>query len=586
MNNFFAFHQAIDGYFSRNEDNTMTLRCRVMTDATIDKAYIRIEPNNEEVLIEMTQEDLGSQQWWSGTIAFDPGNSVTLYVFKFLSSKQQWWLDGRGVQSFMPGRESHFRVSHDVEPADWIYDQVFYQIFPDRFNRCDSIEPDRPLHSWGETLTHEERAFGFHGGNLPGIEQQLDYIQDLGVTALYLNPIFLSSTNHRYNIDDYHQIDPLLGDESHLVSLISNVHQRGMKILLDAVVNHTSNHHQWFNTQFDEFYSLREAGNPGSYHCWNGFKQLPELNYACEGVQQNMYAGDSAFLRHWMRAPYHIDGWRLDAVHMVGEGGSSQQNAFYVKAICDAIRAENDQAYVLGEHFYEASQWLQGDQEDGAMNYYGFAHPIRAFLAGQDIAYHPIQISAQDFEQWLSEARAKIPFKTQLAQFNLLDSHDTARFYWMLEENDALMRIAVAILFCYPGVPCIFYGDEVGMSGGNDPDCRGCFDWDSASWNQPMRAFYQQMITWRKELPALRYGAYLPLVAQDDVWAFARVYQNEAVVLIVNRGETQHNLVLSSDRLGWDNVTMTDLMNGNEVGSLPDAMAPQSFRLFKLVKEQ
>lgn len=140
-------------------------------------------------------------------------------------------------------------------------------------------------------------------------------------------------------------------------------------------------------------------------------------------------------------------------IHMLGEHGTAAGNSYHVQRMRQCMKQENPDAYVLGEHFFEASQWLQGDQEDGAMNYYGFAHPVRAFLANQDIAYHPVRISAEEFDQWLKQARSSIPFANQLAQFNLLDSHDTARFLSLVGGDVALMRTAVTLLFTYIGTP-------------------------------------------------------------------------------------------------------------------------------------
>jgi alpha-glucosidase len=398
---------------------------------------------------------------------------------------------------------------------------------------------------WGEpvaTSHHTTGASEFYGGDLAGIQSKLHYLQSLGISALYLNPIFASPSNHKYDTIDFYQVDPHLGSNQQLAELTNNLHQRGMRIVLDAVVDHTSDQHPWFaaasqaHASARRFYTFDETGN---YVGWKGMSHLPKLDFSCQEVQEVVYRGEDAILRHWLRAPYAIDGWRFDVIHMLGEHGSAAGNAYHVRQMRQCMKQENPDAYVLGEHFFEASQWLQGDQEDGAMNYYGFAHPVRAFLAGKDIAYHPVKITAEEFDQWLKQARCSIPFANQLAQFNLLDSHDTARFLSILEGDEALMRAAVTLLFTYIGTPCIYYGDEVGMEGGQDPDCRRCFPWDSTEWNHMLHDHYRRMIRLRKTHPALRRGDIHTLYAGEHSFVFARTLESDVVITALNRHPTK-----------------------------------------------
>ncbi|ALP41586.1 maltodextrin glucosidase [Aeromonas schubertii] len=315
-----------------------------------------------------------------------------------------------------------------------------------------------------------------------------------------------------------------------------------MRIVLDAVVNHTSTEHPWFappegahgnpDSPWRSFYTFAEDGD---YVSWKGIRSLPKLDFASERVQDVIYRADDAIVRHWMRPPYQIDGWRFDVIHMLGEQGSASGNRHHVRALRGAVKQENPDAYVLGEHFFEASQWLQGDQEDGAMNYYGFAHPIRAFLAGKDIAYQPIRISAAELDRWLRLARAHIPFANQLAQFNLLDSHDTARFLELLGGDRERMALAVTLLMTYIGAPCVYYGDEVGMRGGNDPDCRRCFPWESTRWDHALHDLYRRLIRLRRQRPALRRGDLQTLYAGEHTLAYARTLERDQVVVACNR---------------------------------------------------
>jgi alpha-glucosidase len=237
-----------------------------------------------------------------------------------------------------------------------------------------------------------------------------------------------------------------------------------------------------------------------------------------------------------MRPPYAIDGWRFDVIHMLGEGPGARNNAYYVRALRRAVREENPEAYVLGEHFGEATRWLQDEQEDGAMGYYGFAQPVRAWLAERDVAGDPAQLTTPELESWLTAARARVPYANQLAQLSLLDSHDTSRFLTAVEGDLKRMQLAVTLLFTYAGVPCIYYGDEIGLAGGDDPDCRRCFDWDRARWNAPLHAHYRRLIAWRKQRTEWRHGAYQTLVTSDDALLFARYVDRSVTLVAVNRG--------------------------------------------------
>ena len=350
---------------------------------------------------------------------------------------------------------------------------------------------------------------------------------------------------------------------------------RGMRLVLDAAVNHTGSNHPWFNrhgrhdaagafqsadSPWRSWYSFAgpAAGSTNDYASWKGHGSLPVLDYASPAVRAAIYAEEGAVLRHWLRPPYRIDGWRLDVIHMLGEGAGARNNAYYVREFRRAIREENPDVYVLGEHFAEATRWLQGDQEDGAMNYHGFASPVRAWLAGRDFADHPAHLSTAGFERWLAAARARVPHANQLAQLSLLDSHDTSRFLTAAGGDLAAMKLAVTLLFTYAGVPSVYYGDEIGLEGGGDPDCRRCFDWDRARWRTDLHEHYRRLIAWRRERPEWRRGAYQTLAVGEDALLFARYVEGSVTVVGVNRGAGAGALPLAVERLPVDVASWRD----------------------------
>ena len=554
----FFCHSQVTPWF-KVSNNQLQLTLFVHKELELTQLFIRYEPDNEEELRPMKPcGQQGELVIWRGELPLNRDSGSVLYTFKALTAQEQWWIHAAGVSGSMPPRQSHFHYNPQQKPPIWVQDQVFYQIFPDRFCNGDpsiSVQNGEYQYGggthpviakqWGEPVATDHLGTGaseFYGGDLAGIQSKLHYLQSLGITALYLNPIFASPSNHKYDTVDFYRVDAHLGSNEQLAELTSNLHQRGMRIVLDAVVDHTSDQHPWFTAASDvhatarRFYTFDEKGQ---HIGWKGLSHLPKLDFASREVQEIVYSGDDAILRHWLRAPYAIDGWRFDVIHMLGEHGSAAGNTYHVQQMRQCMKQENPDAYVLGEHFFEASQWLQGDQEDGAMNYYGFAHPVRAFLANQDIAYHPVRISAEEFDHWLKQARCSIPFANQLAQFNLLDSHDTARFLSLLSGDVALMRTAVTLLFTYIGTPCIYYGDEVGMEGGKDPDCRRCFPWDSTEWNHLLHDHYRRMIRLRKTHPALRRGDIHTLYAGEHSFVFARTLESDVVITAVNRHPTK-----------------------------------------------
>lgn len=542
---FMSHSQTSDGLHHEGNLLILTLKTEPVP---FDKVLLRHEPDNEESLVTMVPAgEEGRLRLWTASIPVNEDQAMTHYTFKLVCGPNQWWLDARGVQAYMPGREFHFQYNSEHEPPAWVSEQVFYQIFPDRFcngNPEISVRTGEYTLSggckqavakqWGEEVGGHPGSGSteFYGGDLAGIRSKLNYLQELGVTSLYLNPIFRSPSNHKYDTVDYFTIDPHLGSNEEFARLSADIHTRGMKIVLDAVVNHTSTEHPWFDindvtgegayhhvdSRFRDYYCFN---GDKDYIGWKGVASLPVLNFKNEQVREDIYRGEHSVLKYWLREPYGIDGWRFDVIHMLGEGKGAKNNADYVKAFRQSVKQENSQAYVLGEHFSEASQWLQGEQEDGAMNYYGFAHPVRALLAGIDIAHDPVELSIPEFTEWLLEARAKVPWQNQLAQLNQLDSHDTHRFFTLLKGDKARMRMAAVLLFAYVGVPCLYYGTEVGLEGGEDPDNRRCFPWENVAGSDWL-PFFRQLITLRKHRPELQKGSFELLNCTDDALVFGR----------------------------------------------------------------
>jgi alpha-glucosidase len=557
-------------------------------------AFVRIQPDNEEQIVPMRRAGRCgfADRWqrWEADLPWDPGNGLTLYAFCVAGADDDGghvWLAADGQHASLPAEASMFRVHRQERPPHWVRDQVFYQVFPDRFAR--GLNGGQPNSRHGEVLygsrptpvrqvpwetlpTREHGAHTFWGGDLVGLRERLPMLADeLGITALYLNPVFAASSNHRYDCIDYTQVCPHLGGNAALVELRRATAERGMRLVLDAVVNHTGTNHPWFDRWGHHegqgaavgadsprrgWYAFDDAGRPVG---WKGVDSLPVLDFAHPEVQQAVYAGDSAVLRHWLRPPYSIDGWRLDVIHMLGEGAGAWRNAEHMRAIRQAIKAVQPEAYVLGEHFAEATRWLQGDMEDGAMNYHGFTSPLRHWLAGQEWAGQNARLPTAELLAALTTRLATVPYANQLAQFNLLSSHDTPRWLTLLGGDKALLRLAFTVMFSWPGVPCVYYGDEIGLQGGPDPDCRRSYPWQAEAWDAPLRDHVAALARLRAERAEWRHGGWLPLAAGEHWWAFARVLPGRCSVVLANRGPAVEATV--------------------DLTQLPDAAGPGSVRL-------
>ncbi|MCW8327891.1 maltodextrin glucosidase [Photobacterium sp. SDRW27] len=583
-----------DAFWVVPNPHSMMLTLVSESDTLISAIFIRCEPDNEEKLVDMERgETRGRLQYWHGEIPLNNDKPLTHYCFKVMQNSRQWWLHGNGISPRVPGKESHFKYNRQDQPPAWVKQQVFYQIFPDRFANGDPsisvrtgeycLKGDkRPTlaKEWGESVS-EHGVNGpneFYGGDLKGIHDKFDYLQELGVTALYLNPIFTAPSNHKYDTTDYQQIDPHLGTNAQFAEMVADLHNRDMKIMLDAVYNHTSVNHPWFDmyqcnkgepgaynhpeSKYRHYYQF--AGNGNDYIGWNGIATLPKLNFSNPEVQNYIYAGENAVIKQWLRPPYNVDAWRFDVIHMLGEGAGATNNAHYVRAFRDSAKSVNPDCYVLGEHFFEASNWLQGDQEDGAMNYYGFAHPIRAFFAQKDIAYHNCQIEAEELVDWLNEARSKIPWLNQLSQLNQLDSHDTMRFLTMLGNDSETMQLALLMLFAYIGTPCIYYGTEVALEGGQDPDNRRCFPWERAEHSHPMFEYVQKLIGIRKASKSLQEGSLQWLVAEHQHLAFARTLNNEVNICLINNSSNAKTIEVPLWQLGLEDALLKDQLTNDE----------------------
>jgi cyclomaltodextrinase / maltogenic alpha-amylase / neopullulanase len=424
---------------------------------------------------------------------------------------------------------------------DWVRDAVFYQIFPDRFAHSERLSKPSNLEPWDSAPT----VHGFKGGDLLGVVEHLDYLQDLGITAIYFNPVFQSAANHRYHTYDYYQVDPILGGNEALRQLLDQAHGRGMRVVLDGVFNHTGRgffefHHivengpaspyiDWFIVKQFPLRPYHVPKNEHGYEAWWDLPALPKLNTDNKAVRAFLW--DVAC--HWI--DYGIDGWRLDVPAEIDDDEFWQE-------FRDRVKAINPEAYIVGEIWDDASRWLKGDQFDAVMNYL-FTRACLGFFVGDNLlqaeiagtAYHQIDpLDAEEFAEEIDRLLDLYPRAITEVQYNLLGSHDTARFKTLARGDNSAYRLATMFQMTYPGAPSIYYGDEIGMEGHHDPDCRRPFPWDENRWDREMRDYVQKCISLRRSRPELRAGSFDWLFVGQGIVAYLRKGDQGSVVVALN----------------------------------------------------
>ncbi|MBD2256705.1 glycoside hydrolase family 13 protein [Pseudanabaena sp. FACHB-2040] len=435
----------------------------------------------------------------------------------------------------------------DIQTPDWVKHAVFYQIFPDRFARTHRQVDDPamavPLEDWDAPPT----PFGYKGGNLWGVIDRLDYLQDLGVNAIYFTPIFQSASNHRYHTHDYYRVDPLLGGDTAFYELLKAAHQRQIRVVLDGVFNHSSRGFFYFNDVLENGphspwldwfrvegwpLSAYDGSQAANYIGWVGNRALPSFNHDNPNVREYIMR----VAEYWIKQG--IDGWRLDVPFEVKTEGFWQEFRTRVKAI-------NPEAYIVGEVWRDASFWLDGTQFDGVMNYL-FTGPTIAFTAKDRVLLplveepHYFPYPALDAAGYAAKIQALLElydWQIQQTQLNILSSHDTARILGVADGDEASMALAVLLQMTFPGAPSVYYGDEVGLAGGLDPDSRRVFPAEE-KWNQDLLKLHRELIALRHAHPALRVGTYDCVLAEGDVYTHTRTSPEESILVAVNTGDS------------------------------------------------
>lgn len=582
----------------------------------------------------------------SGSRAFVMRRAYTEGAFDYYELR--WKLDDKPLRYHFEvnGREGHGRseicyynrlgVSDRMEDEyafvivpgfstpDWAKGAVMYQIFVDRFYNGDTsndVEPGEYIYI-GEPCTrvtdwNKYPAYmgvrEFYGGDLQGVLDKLDYLQDLGVEVIYFNPIFVSPSNHKYDSQDYDYVDPHYGkivtdggevlhdgqrensyatkyrqrvtEKENLeasnqlfIRLVEEMHQRGMKVIIDGVFNHCGSFNKWMDREriyegsegyasgayisqdspYRDFFAFRESENykwpyNGSYDGWWGHDTLPKLNYEGSSKLEEYILNIG---KKWVSAPYNVDGWRLDVAADLGH--SNEYNHYFWKKFRKAVKDANPNAMILAEHYGNPKAWLQGDEWDTVMNYDAFMEPLTWYLTGMekhsDGQKPELCGNAECFVAAMKYQMTNLYAPSLLVSMNELSNHDHSRFltrtnrmvgrvshlgYEAAERNVdvAVMREAVVMQMTWIGAPTVYYGDEAGVCGFTDPDNRRTYPWGRE--DQELLKFHKKAIRIHKESSALRLGSLEILYGENNVVSYARFDKDETIVVVINHGEAK-----------------------------------------------
>ena len=538
---------------------------------------------------------LGDRVCFSTAFTAPEEPELIWYHFRF------WRDDGSGCDLDRTGYRSdgqplswQLTVYRRSAVPDWYGEGMVYQIFPDRFRRLSVPDPkglvgDRWVHQnwdedpvWRPDPDGEVRNRDFFGGSLEGIASKLDELAELGVTALYMCPIFESASNHRYNTADYTKIDPLLGNEEDFKTLCAQAKERGIRVILDGVFNHTGSQSIYFNA--DGFYpSLGAAQSqdspysdwfsfhpwPDDYDAWWGIRTLPAVREDVASYVDYIIDGENSIIRRWLKAG--ASGWRLDV--------ADELPGWFIEKARKAVEETKSDGLLIGEVWEDASnkiaysqrrKYLLGSELHGVMNY-PFRTALLTYLKGGD---------ASGFREAMETIRENYPPEAFYANMNFLGTHDTARILTVLgadeppaskeerasfrlspaqrERGIALLRLAALALFSFPGVPTVFYGDEAGMEGWEDPFNRGTYPWGRE--DTAIRDYFTRLSGLRKQRTSLRRGGIRWLEAQGRLVAYIRETAGERSVTVLNAGDTEQSF-----EMDWPWESCTDLLSGRKL---------------------
>jgi alpha-glucosidase len=560
-------HDGSDLYVSNSAPkigDKVTLKVRVPKGYTFDEAYIRLYEDAEPRTHKLDEKSSSkTERWFEVKIIIT--NIHTVYRFVFVGPNKYEWLNAKGLFDHDVHSNNDFQIVAIAENPKWISKSVFYQIFPDRFARSGkvNINPDWAYpRDWNELPRGRSKYTGqeLYGGDLYGVEDKLDYLDDLGVNGIYLTPIFPSRSNHRYDATTFDEVDPILGGDKAFKSLIRSAKKKKIRILGDLTSNHCGVGHQWIITakknksSKERSYFYWDKSIKWGYVGWFGLESLPKLNYSSKALRKAVYEGKNSIVKKWISPKFGMAGWRIDVGNMTGVQGAENHHVEVMQGIRKAMQEVDPATWLVAENGDFIASDLNGLGWQGAMNYQGFMRPFWNWMnrnpeitgGFQGLPFAMPKIDGQQFFESMQEFNASIPWRSLTASMLILDSHDTARFRTVVLGDRSAHLAAMTMLLTYPGVPSIFAGDEIGLEGAWGEDSRRTINWeDRSGWDLDFFNSTKTLIQLRRESHALIHGGLRWVAVEKDYLAYFRESKNQSLLIFISRSPVKTEIDLS-----------------------------------------
>ena len=583
---------------------------RTLEDSPIQYVILRTKLNGIEIPFTMNRikSKNGLSYYESPEITLY--EDVFHYHFFIVTKDRIFYYNQMGIQDYLPDETYDFKILVDYDAPSWVSKSVFYQIFPDRFyngNKGNDVKDGEYVFD-GHKTSHYENwntipkeyddgfCLDFYGGDLEGIKEKIPYLKHLGVNAIYVNPIFYAATVHRYDCLDYFNVDPHLGGNEALIELIEELHKNDMRLIIDVSINHTGTANKWFNKNAEFF--PKEVGafnNPNSperdyyffnekneYASWFGTPTLPTLNYTSSTLRKMIFDSPDCLVKKWIKAPYNADGWRFDVADVMARNNEYQLHHDVWPKIRKAIKEEKSDAYILAEDWADCAEFLNGNEWDSSMNYFGFTRPVRQFVGQQDLFQqrNPLisginpKMTAREFVGRVSEHLFKLSFAIQENQFNLLDSHDVSRLHNDPNINLGDYRGAVIMLFTFPGTPSIYYGDEANIDGTitTNEGCRYPFPWDCCMSKKSNYELYRKLAHLKLNEDTLQTGGIKFLSSCGYTLCYARIGLKKTYVVVFSTDDKETTVEIPYQIFGYESLSIREVFDMNVQYNLHDEL--------------
>jgi alpha-glucosidase len=561
-------HDGSDLYVSNSAPkigDKITLRVRVPNDYLFEKAMLRIYHDGEPRIFEIKLSKKGAVESWY-QVNVEIMNLQSSYRFAFIGHGKYEYLNARGLFDHDVHSNNDFQiVAIPANPA-WINSAVFYQIFPDRFARSGkvNITPDWAFpREWNLLPRGRGKYTGqeLYGGDLYGVQEQLDHVINLGANGIYFTPIFPSRSNHRYDATSFDHVDPILGGDEAFKSLIKVSKKKGIRILGDLTSNHCGAGHDWLakakkdKKSKERTYFFWDKSIKWGYVGWYGLESLPKLNYASKALRKAVYEGKNSIVKKWISPKFGMAGWRIDVGNMTGVQGAEDHHVEVMRGIRNAMQEVNPDTWLVAENGDFIASDLDGFGWQGAMNYQGFMRPFWNWInrnpeitgGFQGLPFAMPKINGQQLVASIQEFNSTIPWRSLTASMMLLDSHDTARFRTVVLGDISAHKTAMTMMLSYPGVPSIFAGDEIGIEGSWGEDARRTINWgDRSGWDLEFFAEVKKLVKLRKSQDALINGGLRWISVENDYVAYLRESKKQTLLVLVSRGPINTTIDLST----------------------------------------